>query len=100
MEDLLVQLELNQALEEKLDGTLDKQWLSLEKKACAMIRGCLSDVALYSVIEERTPKGLWSKLHILYIGKNMGNKLMLKKRLYSLQMKEDENVVNHIQQFD
>ena len=46
----------------------------LEKKACAMIRRYLSDVALYSIIEERTPKGLWLKLYTLYIRKNMYNK--------------------------
>ena len=79
VKDLLVQLKLDQALEEKPDGMSDKQWFSLEKKACAMIRGCLSDATLYLVIEERTPKGLWSKLHTLYMRKNMCNKLMLKK---------------------
>ena len=86
VEDLLVLLELDSALEEKLDGMSDKQWFSLEKKVCAMIRGCLSDAALYSMIEEKTPKGLWSKLHTPYMGKNMCNKLMLKNQLYSLQM--------------
>ena len=75
----------------------DKQWFFLEKKAYAIIRRCLSDAALYSMIEERTPKGLWSKLHTLYMEKNMCNKLMLKKRLYSLWMKEGRNVVDHIQ---
>ena len=73
---------------------------SLEKKACAMIRGCFSDATLYSMIEERTQKGLWSKLHTFYMEKNMCNKLMLKKRFYSLRMQEGENVVDHIQQFD
>ena len=49
-------------------------------------RGYLVNVALYSVLEERTLKELWSKLHTLYIGKNICNKLMLKKRLYNLWM--------------
>ena len=40
------------------------------------------------------------KLHSLYMGKNMCNKLMLKKRLYSLRMQEGRNVVDHIQKFD
>ena len=84
VKDLLVQLELDPTLKEKPDGMFDKQWFSLEKKACAMIRGCLSDAMLYSVIEKRTPKGLWSKLHTLYMKKNICNKLILKKQLYSL----------------
>ena len=29
----------------------DKQWISLEKKACAMIRACLADEVLYGMLE-------------------------------------------------
>ena len=60
----------------------------------------MSNVVLYLVIEKKTPKGLWSKLHTLYMKKNMYNKLMLKKWLYNLRMKEGENIVDHIQQLD
>ena len=100
VEDLLVQQGLDLALEERSDGITDKQWISMEKKACAAIRGCLADSALYSVLEEKTPKGLWMKLHTLYMGKNMCNKLMLKKRLYSLRMSEGGDMLGHIQVFD
>ena len=79
VEDLLIQHELDLALEERSDGMSDKDWKFLEKRACAAIRGCLADAALYSVLEKKTPKGLWSKLHTLYMKKNMCNKLMLKK---------------------
>ena len=79
VKDFLVQYELDRALEERSDGMLDRQWMSLEKRACAAIRGFSADAALYLVLEEKTPKGLWSKLHTLYITKNMCNKLMLKK---------------------
>ena len=58
IEDLLVQLSLDLALEDRPDGMTDKQWISLEKKACSTIRGCLADLVLYSVLEEKTPKGL------------------------------------------
>ena len=79
-----MQADLDQALDEKPEGMIDRQWASLEKKACSVIRRYLMDTALYLVLEEKTPKGLWSKLHTMYMGKNMCNKLMLKKRLYSL----------------
>ena len=69
VEDLLMQADLDQALDDKLEGMTDRQWASLEKKACSMIRGCLADAALYSVLEEKTPKGLWSKLHTMYMKK-------------------------------
>ena len=65
----MVQADLDQALEKKPERTTDHQWRSLEKKACSMIRGYLADVALYSVLEERTLKGLWSKLHTMYMEK-------------------------------
>ena len=77
---------------EKSEGMSNCQWMSL-KKACSLIRGCLADVAFYLVLEERTPKGFWSKLQILYMDKNMCNKLMLKKQLYNLQMQESGDVV-------
>ena len=51
-------------------------------------------------LEEKTPKGLWSKLHTIYMGKNMCNKLMLKKRLYIVRMQEGSDVIGHIQRFD
>lgn len=68
--------------------------------ACSAIRGCLANLALYSVLEKRTPKGFWAKLHAMHIGKNMCNKLMLKKRLYSLRISEGGDIVVHIQKFD
>ena len=40
------------------EGMTDHQWMSLEKKTCSVIRGCLMDAALYSVLDERIPKDL------------------------------------------
>ena len=100
VEDLLVEADLDLTLKEKLEGMTNRQWMSREKKACSVIRRCLADVTLYSVLEERTPKDLWSKLHTIYMDKNMCNKLMLKKRLYNLWMQEGGDVLGHIQKFD
>ena len=66
----MAQANLDQALEEKPEGMSDHQWMSLEKKACSVIREYLVDVALYSVLEEKTLKDLWSKLHTMYIVKS------------------------------
>ena len=73
-------------MEERPEGITDREGSSLNKRACATIRGCLADVALYNVLKEKTSKGLWSKLLAMYMGKNMYNNLMLKKQLYSLKM--------------
>lgn len=69
MEDLLVLQELDIALEDRPDGMSDWQWISLEKWMCATVRGFLADATLYLVLEERTPRGLWLKLHTLYMEK-------------------------------
>ena len=45
----MIQIDLDQVLEEKPEGMTDRQWMSLEKKACFMIRRCLADAMLYSV---------------------------------------------------
>ena len=69
VEDLLVQNFLDVALETKPEEMSKGDWLSLEKRACAAIRGCLADSALYSVLDEKKSEGLWAKLHSLYMGK-------------------------------
>ena len=84
MEDLLVQMGLDSALEDRSKEMDDKQWMSLKKKACATIKACLANKVLYGILEKKTPKDLWLRLHQLYMKKNICNKLMLKKQLYSL----------------
>ena len=79
VKDLLVQQELDLTLEEKSEGMTDQAWSSLEKRAYSLIRWCLTDLMLYGILKEKTPKGLWSKLYSLYMGRNMYNKHMLKK---------------------
>ena len=54
--DLLVQADLDLALEEKPERMTDYQWMFLEKKACFVMKGYLVDMTLYSVLEERTQK--------------------------------------------
>ena len=58
VEDLLVQMRLDLALKDRPEKITDKEWVSLEKRACAMIRACLVDEVLYGVLEKRTHKGL------------------------------------------
>ena len=85
-----VQADLDLILEEKPEGMTDRQWMSLEKKGCSMIRGCLADVVLYLVLEERISKSLWLKLHTMYMKKNICNKLMLKKRRIAFKCRKVE----------
>ena len=64
------------------------------------IRMCLVDQVLSEVCFETTAKELWQRLENTYMGKNMTNKLWLKKQLYSLRMLEVGELVSHIQRFN
>ena len=48
----------------------------------------LADEVMYSVMDEETTTGLWSRLEMLYMTQSLSNKLYLKKQLYGLHMKE------------
>ena len=60
----------------------------------------LIDQILPEICTETTAKGLWERLENTYMGKNMTNKLWLKKQLYSLRMSEGGDLVAHIQRFN
>ncbi|KAL6187836.1 hypothetical protein ACLB2K_039231 [Fragaria x ananassa] len=60
---------------------------SLEEKAHSTILLCLADDIITEVAEEETAAGLWLKLESLYMTKSLTNKLLLKRRLFSLRMK-------------
>ena len=60
----------------------------------------LVDQVLLEFCTETMAKGIWERLKNTYIGKNMTNKLWLKKQLYSLRMPEGRDLVAHIQRFN
>ena len=47
-----------------------------------------------------TAFGLWAKLESLYQSKSLLNRILLKKRLYSLKMKEGAKVSEHLNTFN
>ena len=44
---------------------------------------------MYNVMDEEMATSLWSSLEMLYMTKNLSNKLYLKKQLYELRMKKE-----------
>ena len=60
----------------------------------------LADQVLSEVCIETTTKGLWMKLENTYLGKNMTNKLWLKKKLYNLRISKRGDLIAHIQKFN
>ncbi|KAL6195183.1 hypothetical protein ACLB2K_030803 [Fragaria x ananassa] len=73
---------------------------SLEEKAHSTILLCLADDIITEVAEEETAAGLWLKLESLYMTKSLTNKLLLKRRLFSLRMEEGTTLRDHLDQLN
>jgi hypothetical protein len=57
-------------------------------------------MSIYHLSEESTTKDLWEKLGNLYQSKSLVNKLFLRKKLYSLRMKDGDSVAEHLNAFN
>ncbi|KAJ8635505.1 hypothetical protein MRB53_009772 [Persea americana] len=60
----------------------------------------LSDKVMFNIMEEESAKDLWEKRRKLCMGKNLANKLDLKKQLYGLKMEEGCDVLEHMNTFN
>jgi hypothetical protein len=93
---------------EKIIGRLVKETNSharmgmgiLDEKSLGTIRLCQTDEVLFNVVGEDTTSGLWSNLESLYMMKSLTRKIYLMRRLYSLQMKEGQKFVDHLNTFN
>ena len=95
MRVLLVQQGLSKALKgrEALPTTMsDEETDELMEKAHSVILLCLGNEVLCEVAKKDTTAKLWLKLESLYMTKSLTNRLYLKKRLYTLQMKEGTSI--------
>src|SRR3954471_14415313 len=72
----------------------------LRKGPFSAIFMCVTGNVLHEITDEETALGAWKKLEGLYAGKNMTNRLYLKKRLYTLRMEEDSAVKGHLDAFN
>lgn len=103
---LIVEIEdaqqrLHKVLAEKAKNTRmsDESWEDLDVRALNIIPPCLVEDVFFNIVEVTT-KGLWSQMKSLYITKSMTNRIYLKRKLYSLQMKEGTKIVNHLNVFN
>jgi len=65
-----------------------------------MIIQCLSNGVLYNVMNEKTTVGLCCRLKSFYMTKSLSSKLLMKKQLYSLRMKEGTPILQHLNAFN
>lgn len=103
VKDILTQQKLARALKGKEGQPTkmsDEDWEDAKSQCMSTIRLCIADNIINNVVDESTPKELWSKLEKLYLGKNLTTKLNLKRELYRLKMAaqgiEHMNVFNGI----
>ena len=91
MRALLVQQGLWKALKGKdaLPAMLsDEEKEDLLVQAHSAIQLTLADEVLREIVDEDTAVGLWLKLESRYMTKSLTNRLYMKQRLYTIQMKE------------
>jgi len=67
----------------------------MDLKVTSTIQLCLTDEVMYNAMDEEMATGLWSRLEMLYMTKNLSNKLYLKKQLYGLCMKKGTTHLEH-----
>ena len=84
----------------KPTGVSDEEWKKLDRKAKSTIRLCVLGSVFLNVSGEATVKDLWAKLGTLYQSKSLVNKLLLRKKLYNLRMKDGDSVIEHLNAFN
>ena len=103
MKDLLIQQGVHKALlgkEKKLETMKDIEWVEMDEKAASAIRLNLGDEVIHNILVAKTSKEVWEKLEGLYMGKDLANKLYVKKQLYSLHMREGSDLLEHPNMFN
>ncbi|WP_374695592.1 hypothetical protein ACEW7V_00920 [Areca yellow leaf disease phytoplasma] len=77
-----------------------EDWEELEEIIFSTIKICLDKSSFAKGLYRDYDKGSLAEIENTYMGKNMINKLWLKKQLYSLRMPEGGDLVAHIQRFN
>jgi hypothetical protein len=60
----------------------------------------VNDLVMFNMAEKKTAKVIWDKLHAIYEGKSMLNRIHLWRNLYSLRMKESSSFQEHLNEFN
>src|SRR3954463_15913745 len=86
---------------EKFDEDSDEfKKTDLKERALSAIFMSVTDNVLREIADEETASGAWKKLESLYAGKNLTNRLYLKKRLYTLRMEEGSTIKEYFDAFN
>lgn len=101
MEDLLVDHDLWIVVSGmKPTGMKQEDWDLTDRKSKGLIRLFLADSVLLNVHIAKTASSLWKRLVAIYQGKSLVNKLFLRKKLYTLRIREGGYVADHLNAFN
>ena len=98
--DVLIQQELDIALEDKPEEMSDKDWDKINRQACGSIRLCLAKDQKYFVMREIKAKELWKMLADKYMTKSVENRLYLKKKLFRFQYHVGISMSKHLNDYN
>ncbi|KAL9253216.1 Retrovirus-related Pol polyprotein from transposon TNT 1-94-like protein [Drosera capensis] len=70
--------------------------VEMDMKPVFAIRLCLSNKIMFNIKGEKTMVELWARLVSLYQDKSLVDRIFLKKRLYSLKMKGNAKILDHL----
>ena len=96
IEDLLVQKDLDVALDDKPEKMSNAEWAGLDRKAMFVIRLSLSKNVAFNILKEKTAKDIMEALSNMYEKPSAANKVFLIRELVNTRMKEDSSITEHI----
>ena len=97
--DVLIQQELDIALEDKLEEMSDKDWDKINRQACSTICLCLAKDQKYFVMMEMKAKEIWKKFEDENMMKSVENYLYLKKKLFHFQHHLGISIFEHLNNY-
>ena len=74
----------------------DDKWNEVDGNAISNLHLALMDEVLSSVAEKNIVKEIWDTLTKLYEAKSLHNKILLKRKLYTIRMTKFTIVIDHI----
>ena len=81
---------------EDATAAVASKWRSRKDKALATIVLSIDPSLLYLLGEPKEPVDVWKKLKSQFQKKTWANKLVLRRKLYALRLKEGESIQGHI----
>ncbi|KAE8660874.1 hypothetical protein F3Y22_tig00116946pilonHSYRG00054 [Hibiscus syriacus] len=101
MEDHLYCKDLHEPIiyKDKVEGKSDAQWELLNRKVVAMIRKYIDKTLFEHVSTYTNDYELWTKLESMIQKKMPRNKVNLVRRLVKLEYKDDQSMIEHLNNF-